>query len=152
MKFDPSSIKLTFRLADIIGLNYHNFTFRHEEKRKKSTIRSWFPGYFFVETDLERDYWQQLLDVPGVHSVLGSPSPLPPDEIERLKLDLPFKLKNADGVKAGARVLIMDGAFRDHEATVSGCDDDGRNMKVVLMAFGRPTVTVVKIAQVRVLS
>jgi transcription antitermination factor NusG len=69
----------------IIDLNYRLFTYEHQRPRRRPTIRSWLPGYFFIEFDMH-DEWYQLNRVPGVIEILQRPleAELIDDLVERL--------------------------------------------------------------------
>lgn len=73
--------------------------------------RPLFPGYVFVKIDCKDRV--RVLDLPGVHSIVGAgrhPIPLPYEEIESLRRGIDFL--NAEPhptVKAGERVIIRNG-------------------------------------------
>ena len=75
--------------------------------------RPLFPGYVFVKT--ERQDKVRVLEVPGVHSIVGAarePVPLPNEEIEALRRGV--RMMNAEPhpfLKIGEKVAIRFGPF-----------------------------------------
>ena len=48
-------------------------------------IKNLFPGYVFVDIDLNAEMFHRINPVPGVIRFLGNPTPLPEHEAEMLK-------------------------------------------------------------------
>jgi transcription antitermination factor NusG len=73
--------------------------------------RPLFAGYVFVKTNREDKV--RILEVPGVHSIVGAgrePIPLPYEEIEALRRGVnSLKVEPHPFLKAGERVLIRKG-------------------------------------------
>src|SRR3954447_23147772 len=57
----------------VINLNYRLFTYEYQRPPSPPTIRSWLPGYFFIEFDMLHDAWGQLNRIPGVIEIPKRP-------------------------------------------------------------------------------
>jgi transcription antitermination factor NusG len=102
----------------LVDLPFHVFSNRYRNAQQRETIRSWLPGYLFVEFDVARDDWGQLKRIPGVIEILGAPTPLPEGQLEELISRLPTHLeRTADDavIPVGAEVWITAGAFAGRE-------------------------------------
>lgn len=149
-RFVYSQSRIFFRLLDLIGQNYRNFTYSQRQPREKPITRSWFPGYVFLEIDLAHDHWQQIYSMPGFLEILGHPSALPDGMIEALDTQLMRKLAGRDpGVQfnPGDSVIICNGPFKDHPAIISAHRKGV--VDVVAMIFGRPCKASLNVADVR---
>jgi len=132
------------RLLGLIGLHYHLFTFERYRRRKRPVVCAWFPGYLFLEFDILRDYWQQVLRVPYVLEILGDsrPRPMPldgPGSVADLIERLPVRFERSTPVTRippGSTVRLLAGVCKGSTARVTW-SDAGR-VKVVMMMFGRP--------------
>lgn len=113
------------------------------------TYRPMFPGYMFVNQS--RRGWEMLRTAPGVRThnsllmINGRYAVLPDDEIERIaakETELTNKILNPPPrelpYKVGDRVLVTDGAFADHYATIETLDDEER-IALLMDIFGRET-------------
>ena len=144
VKFDSSRSRLVERLLKVISLDYKLFTVEHRRPRQRSTVRSWLPGYLFVEFDPLLDAWQQLHDVPGVTAVLGRPTPLPAagdGSVADLVARCPVRLEpTGDGLESiarGSAVRVLTGTFAGDELrTVTW--SERKRVRVLVMAFNRP--------------
>jgi transcriptional antiterminator NusG len=134
---------ILLRLMNIIGVRYRHFTFIQPSERRRgpSTTKRWFHGYLFVECDIVLDRWQQLLNMPGVVTILGDPSPITIEDIDRMEMVCCGEVKRGDPgfkVKPGDNVRICDGPFTSFPGVVSEIKYDKRLVTVVAMIFGRP--------------
>lgn len=101
--------------------------------RKVSTVlRPLFPGYLFVQVDIDQQRWRSINSTVGVISLISSgntPSPIPDAIIEALRacedrdgimcLTLP-------GLQRGDHVRFLGGAFADHTAFLEEVCDEKR--------------------------
>ncbi|MCA9565698.1 MAG: transcription termination/antitermination factor NusG, partial [Myxococcales bacterium] len=82
--------------------------------QKRETTRKMFPGYIFVEMDLDDETWHIVQSTPKVTSFLGgkSPTPVPEDQVRATKEQI------EEGVRApktrvhfaeGESVRVVDG-------------------------------------------
>ncbi len=112
--------------------------------RKVSTVlRPLFPGYLFVNLDIEKENWSKINSTYGVKNLITMgtrPVSISRDIINSLKAredsngitniitDLPYD--------KGDRILINDGPFRGHRGIFDGLSDDNR-IKVLFNILGR---------------
>lgn len=152
LRFCTGKERFLKRLIGLTRIPCHHLTYLHFRAGKDPTTRAWFPGHFFVEFDLERDYWQQILNMPAVLEVLGKPTPLPQGTMEDLIGRLPRMTSKGAAhprVAPGLRVRITSGAFDGHEGVVSW--SDFKYAKVELLVFGGPVQAKVELANIEVL-
>ncbi|WP_419176991.1 transcription termination/antitermination protein NusG, partial [Desulfosediminicola sp.] len=92
-----------------------------------------FPGYLFIKLNLESN-WRALRATRGVSRVVGfngMPQPVSDELIAALQHRLTEIDEPAPLYKAGERVLITEGCFKDIEAIVQSVRADER--VIVLM-------------------
>lgn len=143
VKFDVSRSRVLERLLRIVGLKYQIFVYEHHRPRRRPTIRSWIPGYFFVEFDINRDRWRQMLDIPGVMEVLGAPTALPAHgegSVENLVSRCPVRVNpegdELESIPRGTTVRILRGTFAGEELrTVTW--SERKRVRVLLVFFNR---------------
>lgn len=137
MKFVSHGLSLLTRLLDYIRIPYRYPTYRHSQPRKRPTVRAHLPGYMFVEIDLVNDRWQQLLRIPNVIGILGSPTAIPFLQFEKMMSLMPSLTVSsaAPAFKVGEVVRILQGVYTNHIATVSGVR--GKNVLVPITMFNR---------------
>jgi transcriptional antiterminator NusG len=143
-----------FRVLRMTGIEYHNFTFEQlpvDKTIKKPIVRSWFPGYVFVSLDIDEDFWQQIYQMPGFLEILGRPSPLPSDEIERLGGLLSGRIAKVNPGRKfnpGDDVKICRGPFTSFPGIIKSLSTNGKMATIVAMIFGRPTNVDISIADI----
>lgn len=86
-------------------------------------VRPFFPGYLFVQVDLETTPLSSLVYVPGAHGVVSfdhQPASVPEDVITEIKKNVAHinraPKSNTRGLKHGDRVLIKGGPFEGYQA------------------------------------
>lgn len=147
-----SQSTIFFKLLDLVGQNYRDFKYSQRQPRDKPVIRSWFPGYVFLEIDLANDYWQQIYTMPGFLEILGHPSALPDGMIEALDRQLAKKLPGRDpGVRfnPGDAITITAGPLMNQTAIVLAFNQRKSQVDVVAMFCGRPCKASLHVADVK---
>lgn len=118
-------------------------------RRKKAQRAGYprFPGYLFI--CLMPPGWPPLQAWPfstfirGILGMDGSPVPLAPGEIDRLRAEDGTAVPPVASVPlhraftAGQRVRVLAGPFLDFEVDIDAIDDGGADITV--QVFGRPT-------------
>ena len=114
-----------------------------------------FPGYVLVEMIMTDDSWYVVRNTPGVTGFIGShgsgskPTPLLPDEVERILRRLGMTARHADiEVEVGELVKIVDGAFEGLTGKITEVDNNNMKVKVNIDMFGRETSTELDIEQI----
>ena len=138
VRFEFHGARLFTRILQMMKLDYHHLQYEHRRRHKKPTLRSWLPGYMFVQTDLVRDYWQQLYEAPHFLGMLGGPTPISDHEMGILVASCPFRIaKTAPEacIPNGAKVKVLRGSYENHIATV--IDSDRKTATVNIWMFNQ---------------
>ena len=118
---------------------------RMQKGKRVTKDKTLFPGYIYIEANLEGELPHILKQIPGVMGFLsavkgGDPMPLSKPEVNRLlgKLDdlamQEGKIINPFAV--GDEVKIIDGMFKDFFGTVQEINEDNRKLRVMVKMFG----------------
>jgi transcriptional antiterminator NusG len=128
-----------------------------ETKNGKDKIvkKNEFPGYVLVEMIMTDDSWYVVRNTPGVTGFIGShgsgskPTPLLPDEVDRVLRRLGMSVRHAEiDVEVGELVTIVDGAFENLTGKITEVDSNNMKVKVNIDMFGRETSTELDIDQI----
>src|SRR3954464_14016775 len=118
---------------------------------RKESDRKLYPGYVFVELELDKDgripdkVWFTIKETEGVGDFIGSngkPSPMRADEEARLIDAAEQKEESATlrtEYKKGDKIKVTDGAFINFEGEVDEIMPDKGMVRIVTTIFGRPT-------------
>lgn len=137
------------------------------EGGKKETVEhKLFPGYVFVQMDVEDDdapgelgeSWEVVRNTNGVTGFVGTathPVPLSPDEVQRLLVSVGIgSAPKAEApkiqidLKPGDLVKVKSGPFADFNGVVSEVNAAQAKVKVLVSIFGRETPVELDFAQV----
>ena len=120
------------------------------EKKKKM-----FPGYILVEMVMSDEAWYIVRNTPGVTGFIGSsgkgakPTPLPPQEIDRVLANMGMSRLNIDTeISVGDKVNIVDGPFKGMMGKVDNIDNENNRLNVLIDLFGQETPVEVELFQV----
>ena len=123
--------------------------------KKRRSERRFFPGYLFVEMNMNEDTWQLVNSTPRVKGFVGGtiqkPTPLPPHEVESI---LERIRQGSDKVtpktvfEPGELVRIIDGPFNDFSGTVEEVNYEKHRLVVAVTIFGRSTPVELDFSQV----
>ena len=138
-----------------------------EGGKKVNVKRKLFPGYVFVQMDIEDDdapgelgeSWEVVRGTNGVTGFVGTatrPVPLSPEEVQRLLASVGVaaqpQVEEAPRVKinfkAGDMVRVTSGPFADFSGVVSEVNMPQSKVKVLVSIFGRETPVELDFAQV----
>lgn len=127
--------------------------------KKVSTERKLYPGYIYIEMELNNDALETINDVDGITGFLGAdprnPDPLTKDEAERIiriataptpdeqrkeLVQVPYKLED--------RVKVKEGTFAGMEGIVGEINASKGLLKVLITVFGRQTPVELEVWQV----
>jgi transcriptional antiterminator NusG len=128
-------------------------------KRSVKTTRKFFPGYIFVNMELNKETWHVVRNTPKVTGFLGgnNPKPVPAPEMARalgktgtgaetteVELEEPMIIYGV-----GDHVRIKTGAFANFSGEVQEVDLDKRKVTISISIFsGRPTPVQVDFSEV----
>lgn len=115
---------------------------RRHARKVETVLRALFPGYVFVELDLEVDQWRSINGTVGAIGMVrhgDKPAPIPCEIIEAIKEreDETGAVSLAPkGLTKGDRVRVMDGAFAEHTGILQEVSDEKRVI-LLLNLLGR---------------
>ena len=118
-------------------------TLEYRGKRGNRLDNPFFPRYLFARFDWERDGLGQVQWTPGLSQVVAFEGE--PAWVEDAVLDyLRARLEDIDGddflrIKAGERVRVVEGPFRDYEAVFDRHLNGEGRAAVLLEILGRKT-------------
>ncbi len=130
-----------------------------KDKKKKSRVRTFFPGYILVEAILDKETKHFILETPSVLGFIGfkgegvrsEPQPLQYEEVKRLigKIE---ERKNVEVVDTpfivGDPVKVIDGPFNNFSGVVQEVNAEKMKLKVMVSIFGRKTPIELDFSQV----
>jgi transcriptional antiterminator NusG len=130
-----------------------------KDKKKKSRVRTFFPGYILIEAILDKETKHFILETPSVLGFIGfkgegvrsEPQPLQQEEVRRLigKLE---ERKNVEVVATpftmGEPVKVIDGPFNNFAGVVQEVNEEKMKLKVMVSIFGRKTPIELDFSQV----
>lgn len=159
VRFDFKLEKVFFRLLDVIGIAYKYFTFTQRQSRRYGRLHggerdvqsAWLPGYVFVYTDIENDYWQQMYAFPGFIGILGNPTSLHNGEIDLIEPRFLNKIPARDpGDKfaVGDTIKLITGFFKDHVSVISEINSVKQSASFTVFIFGRPSLITTDFADI----
>ncbi len=118
---------------------------------KKFVERKMYPGYVFIEMDLEEngsigeDAWFLIRETSGVGDFIGSagkPSPMDPGDVDKMLIQVEKAQQGgpiAVEFEKGDLVKIKEGAFENFEGAVEEVLPEKGLIRVMVTIFGRPT-------------
>lgn len=125
---------------------------RVKQGQQKVAEKKLYPGYVFVEMELDRDgkiperAYYMFKDVQGVGDFIGQahkPSAMNPSEVEKMLLDAEKAEAGTNAVKVdfakGEPVKIKEGPFENFDGTVDEIFPDKGVVRVIVTIFGRAT-------------
>jgi transcriptional antiterminator NusG len=122
--------------------------------KKKTTTRKSYPGYMFVEMDMDSESFHIVRSTPKVKGFIGgsrTPPPMPEDEVRRLT----NQAEEDEGVEMivadfdrGEEVRVIDGPFASMNGKVEEVNATRAKLRVMVSIFGRPTSVELDFTQV----
>ena len=140
--------------AQSMGMQDYIFRVMVPEEEKVETVRGKkqeveekiFPGYVLVEMVMTDESWFIVRNTPNVTGFVGShgggskPSPLLPEEVERLLKNQGQPAKEATvNYEVGETVTIIDGAFSGMSGKITEINPEKDKLYVSIDMFGRET-------------
>lgn len=120
---------------------------------KRLTTRNFYPGYIFVQMELNERTWYLVKDTPKVSGFVGGrhPAPVPESEISQIAQQVAegsAKPKPRVVFDAGDHVRVTDGAFANFTGTIQEVNAAKQKVTVLVSIFGRATPVELEYAQV----
>lgn len=108
------------------------------EKKKKM-----FPGYVFVEMNLDETSWHAIKQTPGVAKFIGNktrPIPVTDREMQRVLKQLGVREEMIEVFfEKGEAIRIISGPFRGYTGSVEEINTQRSKIKALVNIFGRDT-------------
>jgi transcriptional antiterminator NusG len=121
---------------------------------RKVSNRKFFPGYIFVNMELDEETWHVVKDTPKVTGFVGhstSPPEVPASEVEAIKAQMEegaLRPKPKVLFEVGEAVKVVDGPFQDFNGTVEEVRPEKGKIRVLISIFGRATPVELDFVQV----
>ncbi len=122
--------------------------------KRKISARKCYPGYIFIQMDMDEDMWYMVKNIPKVTGFLGGknkPTPITEEEvtqlIEQLKSDT-AKPKPKTMYMHGENVRVIDGPFANFNGVIQEISPERGKLKVMVSIFGRSTPVELEFTQV----
>lgn len=117
-------------------------TSRSGKQRMES--RKFYPGYVFVQMEMNDMTWHLVKDTSKVTGFLGdqNPTPVPQREIETIKRQIEgtgIAPRPKINFEVNDQVKVVDGAFANFTGVVEEVKPEKQKLKVMVTIFGRPT-------------
>ena len=114
-----------------------------KDGKRRTVERRVFPGYVLVQMILDDESWSVVRHTPGVTGFVGMgnrPTPLRPEEVQAIMKRMEAEAPRVKVTyKAGQKVRIIDGPFRDFIGVVDTIDEERTKVRVLVSFFGRDT-------------
>ena len=124
-----------------------------KDGRKRTVRRKIYPGYVFVEMEVNDRSWYVVRNTPGVTGFVGSatkPVPLEPQEVRRIlkSQGIEKEVRPQISVEIGEQVRIISGPFDNFYATITEINNEKGTLKGLIDMFGRETSVEVDYSQI----
>jgi transcriptional antiterminator NusG len=127
-----------------------------KDGKKRKSERKFYPGYVFVEMEMNDETWHLVKYTDRVLGFIGGtadkPAPMTPreatDMLSRVQ-SVGDKPKPKTVFEPGEMVRVADGPFADFDGVVEEVDYEKSRLKVAVMIFGRSTPVELEFSQVQ---
>jgi transcriptional antiterminator NusG len=127
-----------------------------KDGKKRKSERKFYPGYVFVEMEMNDETWHLVKYTDRVLGFIGGtadkPAPMTPREatemLSRVQ-NVSDKPKPKTVFEPGEMVRVADGPFADFDGVVEEVDYEKSRLKVAVMIFGRSTPVELEFSQVQ---
>lgn len=121
--------------------------------QKRTSTRKFYPGYMFVQMNLNDRTFHLVKNTPKITGFLGgtSPTPVPERDITGIHTAMSegtTKPKPKVVFEQGDNVRVIEGPFANFSATVEDVKPDKQKVRVLVSIFGRATPVELDFAQV----
>ena len=126
-----------------------------KDGQKRTTTRKVYPGYMFVQMELDNETMHVVKSTPKVTGFIGgdrTPPPVPDAEIRRITNQMEEDVEGAARpvveFERGEEVRIIDGPFTSMKARVDEVNQARGKLRVMVSIFGRTTPVELDFTQV----
>jgi len=112
--------------------------------QRRTSTRKFYPGYMFVQMDLNERTFHLVKNTPKITGFLGGTSPSPVKESEIAMINTAVtegktKAKPRVNFAVGDTVRVIDGPFSGFTGSVEEVKSDKQKVRVLVSIFGRAT-------------
>jgi len=125
-----------------------------KDGKKKTTTRKVYPGYMFVQMEVDQTTMHLVRSTPKVTGFIGdsrNPPPIPEDEIRRItnqEEEAEVRPALVVNFERGEEVRVIDGPFASMMGRVEEVNPTRAKLRVMVSIFGRPTSVELDFTQV----
>lgn len=126
-----------------------------KDGQKRTTTRKVYPGYMFVQMELDNETMHVVKSTPKVTGFIGgdrAPPPVPDQEIRRItnqmEEDEEAAARPVVEFERGEEVRIIDGPFASMKGRVDEVNQARGKLRVMVSMFGRTTPVELDFTQV----
>jgi len=126
-----------------------------KDGKKKTNTRKVFPGYIFVNMEINTETWHVVKTTPKITGFIGgsrNPPPITEEEIKRIigveSEDEQDETTVVIDFERGDEVNIIDGPFASMKGRVEEVNQARGKLRVMVSIFGRPTAVELDFTQV----
>src|SRR6266481_641559 len=122
--------------------------------QRKISNRKFFPGYIFVNMELDDETWHIIKNTPKVTGFVGhstTPPEVPESEVVAIRQQMEegaLRPKPKMLFEVGEAVKVVDGPFQDFNGTVEEVRPEKGKVRVLISIFGRATPVELDFVQV----
>jgi transcriptional antiterminator NusG len=121
--------------------------------QKRSTRRKFFPGYIFVQMDLDQETFHLVKNTPKITGFLGGTNPQPVKETEIQTINTAItegtsRAKPRVSYDEGDNVRVIEGPFANFTGHVVEVKTEKQKLRVNVNIFGRATPVELDFSQV----
>ncbi|MDW8247236.1 MAG: transcription termination/antitermination protein NusG [Sandaracinaceae bacterium] len=120
---------------------------------KKTKTRSFYPGYIFVEMELNEKTWYLVRSTPRVSGFVGGRHPLsiPETQVRQIAQQIAegqIKPKPKANFENGDQVRVIEGPFANFTGVIQEINPTKQKVTVLVSIFGRSTPVELEYSQV----
>lgn len=123
--------------------------------KKRISERKFYPGYVFVEMELDEETWYFIKNIPKVTGFIGGmnePTPVSEAEMKELIGQLEggetARPKPKYSYGQGENVRVIEGPFNNFVGVVEEINSDRGKVKIMVNIFGRATPLELEFSQI----
>ena len=121
--------------------------------QKRTTTRKFYPGYMFVQMELNERTYHLVKNTAKITGFLGGTNPTPVNERDIAQINSQMsegaqKPKPRISFEEGENVRVIDGPFSNFAGIVDEVKAEKQKVKVRVSIFGRATAVELDFAQV----
>lgn len=110
-----------------------------EDGKKKTIARKTFPGYVFLNMEMNDDTWYVVRNTRGVTGFVGpgsKPVPLSEEEMKSMGFNINQFIIDFE---VGDQVVVTSGAWQGTEAVINQINEHKQSVIITVDMFGRET-------------